>query len=216
MEVGTRFSVELTQGLSTSSAVASVATVHDVGSSFSSDDDSERLSNCMEGNPSLMENKKQKKLNIFSAWKKSCEPSDQTNAEGTKGRGLIPFPLALKIIWDTIQLLRSGEINEIDAALSILDQVRVSRRTKALLAMQCSLMASNSELGDGKLSPSSPPPLSSLPGLIGVKQLFYPVQTIDSLAFNKCNVDGHGNVSECSCFEYFFVFCEKFSHPPLL
>ncbi|KAL7444982.1 hypothetical protein ACHAXM_011003 [Skeletonema potamos] len=109
MGVGTRFSLEVMQGLSSSSSFMSAASTHEAESSCSSDY-SER-SNLMEG---CAENKKQqkKKLNIFSV------------------------PLALKIIWDTIQHLRSGEISELDAAHSILDQVRVTRRTKALLAMQ--------------------------------------------------------------------------------
>jgi len=189
MGVGTRFSLEVMQGLSSSSSFMSAASTHEAESSCSSDC-SER-SNLMEG---CAENKKQqkKKLNIFSGWKKSSEPSSPRSAQGKKGPGLIPFPLALKIIWDTIQHLRSGEISELDAAHSILDQVRVTRRTKALLAMQCSTLASKSEHGDDKISPlSSSLPL--LPGLRGVNQLFLPVQTIQSLAFHKCNVDGHGN-----------------------
>jgi len=189
MGVGTRFSLEVMQRLSASSSFVSVAAAHEAGSSFSSDD-SDR-SNLMEG---WTENKKQqkKKLSIFSGWKKSPEPSNPRSSQGKKGSGLIPFPLALKIIWDTIQLLRSGGISELDAAYNILDQVRVTRRTKALLAMQCSPLTSKSEHGDGKISPlSSSMPL--LPGLRGVNQLFQPVQTIQSLAFHKCNVDGHGN-----------------------
>ena len=184
MGVGTRFSVEVMQGLSASSS-----TTHEAGSSFSSDDS--ETSNRMEG---CAENKKQqkKKLHIFSGFRGSSEPSNPRKPEGKKALGLLPFPLALKIIWDTIQLLRSGEISELDAACNILDQVRVTRRTKALLAMQCSPLASKSEHGDDKVSPlsSSLPPL---PGLGGVNQLFLPVQTIQTLAFYKCNVDGHGN-----------------------
>jgi len=190
MGVGTRFSLDVMQILSASSSTASVAAARETASSFSSDD-SER-SNRVQG---WEENKKQpkKKLNIFSGWKKPAEPSNQQRAEGKKGSGLISFPLALKIIWETIQLLRSGEISELEAAGTILDQVRVTRRTKVLLAMQCSPLASKSENGDSKISPLSSSISSSLAGFGGVNQLFHPVQTMTTLAFHRCNVDGHGN-----------------------
>eukprot|EP00985_Skeletonema_marinoi_P007631 scaffold3373_cov168-Skeletonema_marinoi.AAC.3 len=190
MGVGTRFSLDVMQILSASASTTSVAAARETGSSFCSDD-SER-SNRVQG---WEENKKQpkKKLNIFSGWKKPAEPSNQQRAEGKKGSGLISFPLALKIIWETIQLLRSGEISELEAAGTILDQVRVTRRTKVLLAMQCSPLTSKSENGDSKISPLSSSISSSLAGFGGVNQLFHPVQTMTTLAFHRCNVDGHGN-----------------------
>eukprot|EP00574_Skeletonema_japonicum_P008464 CAMPEP_0201721954 /NCGR_PEP_ID=MMETSP0593-20130828/6463_1 /ASSEMBLY_ACC=CAM_ASM_000672 /TAXON_ID=267983 /ORGANISM="Skeletonema japonicum, Strain CCMP2506" /LENGTH=905 /DNA_ID=CAMNT_0048212835 /DNA_START=267 /DNA_END=2984 /DNA_ORIENTATION=- len=191
MGVGTRFSLEVMQILSSSSlsTASTVTALHETRASFSSDDNN---STRLEGST---ESKKQpKKLNIFSGWKKSSEPTNnQRRTQGKKGSGLIPFPLALSIIWEAIQHVRSGEISELEAAGIILDQVRVTRRTKVLLAMQCSpLAASTSENDNGQISPLSPS-LSSLPGLGGVNQLFHPVQAIQTLAFHKCNVDGHGN-----------------------
>lgn len=174
MGVGTRFSLELMQVLDASSSIASIVAAHGVN-------DSER---------SVVDNNKKeqkKKLSIFSGWKKSAEQGSP-KSEGKKGAGLLSFPLALKIIWDAIQRLRSGQITELDAACTILDQIRVSRRTKVLLAMQCPHLASKAEQSADKISPVA----SSLLGL-GVDQLFHPVQTIQTLAFHKCNVDGHGN-----------------------
>mmetsp|Transcript_10050 Transcript_10050/g.14410 ORF Transcript_10050/g.14410 Transcript_10050/m.14410 type:complete len:904 (-) Transcript_10050:148-2859(-) len=192
MGVGTRFSLEVMQILSASSvSAASVEAAHETGAtSFTSDDNNSN--NRVEG---WSESKKQpkKKLNIFSGWnKKLSEPSNQRRAKGKKGSGLIPFPLALRIIWEAIQHVRSGEISELEAAGIILDQVRVTRRTKALLAMQCSPLAPKSEHDDDNTAPL-PSSLSSLPDLGGFNQLLHPMQTIHSLAFHKCNVDGHGN-----------------------
>eukprot|EP00986_Skeletonema_menzelii_P019605 scaffold28669_cov160-Skeletonema_menzelii.AAC.2 len=190
MGLGTRFSLEVMQILSASSSVASSAAAQESSSSFSSDE-SNGSSNRVE---SWAENKKQskKKLGIFSGWKKSPEPGSQGRAEEKKGSGLISFPLALKIIWETIQLLRSGEISELEAAEIILDQVRVTRRTKVLLALQCSPLASTIENDDRKTPPLSSSQ-TSLPGVGGINQLFQRVQTIQTSAFHKCNVDGHGN-----------------------
>jgi hypothetical protein len=197
MGVGLRFSSDLMHSVSSASSSAAppvAAAQHDIGCSFSSDDSD--TSNSMGGRSSWGESKKQekKKLNIFSSWKKSSELShpNKISGEGKKGSGLLPFPLALKIIWDTIQLVRSGRISELDAAHSILDQIRVTRRTKALLAMQCSPISSKSEQGDSIVAPPLSSP-SSLLGVVGVNQLFLPIQGNNSLVFNKCNVDGHGN-----------------------
>lgn len=192
MGVGTRFSLEVMEIFSStsSSSTASVAAAHETRTSFSSDDCNSN--NSVEGWAESKKQPKKNKLNIFSGWKKSSEPSNQRRAEGKKGSGLIPFPLALRIIWEAIQHVRCGEISELEAAGIILDQVRVTRRTKVLLAMQCSPLASKSENDDDKVSPMSSS-LPSLPGLGGLNQLFHPVQTIHTLAFHKCNVDGHGN-----------------------
>ena len=175
MGVGTRFSLELMQVMDASSSVASIVAAHGVNDSERSVDDNNKK-------------EQRKKLSIFSGWKKSSEQGSPAKSEGKKGAGLLSFPLSLKIIWDAIQRLRSGQITELDAACNILDQVRVSRRTKVLLAMQCPHLASKAEQSADKISPVA----SSLLGL-GVDQLFHPVQTIQTLAFHKCNVDGHGN-----------------------
>jgi len=126
----------------------------------------------------------------------------------------VPFPTALRIIWETIQLLRSGEMTELEAAHHVLDRVSAPLETKKALARQCSNNTSSRsrsfgngyELSDRSTLNSRTSAVLALYGLtsfvrggVGVAPnnhlSFYSSQNLsrqDSFTVAH-NVDGHGN-----------------------
>lgn len=126
----------------------------------------------------------------------------------------IPFPTALRIIWETIQFVRSGEMTEVEAAHHVLDRVGAPLETKKALARQCS---NNTSLRSGSFANeyessqrstlnSRTSAVLALYGLtsfvrggVGVAPSnhlsFYSSQNLsrqDSVTITH-NVDGHGN-----------------------
>lgn len=80
------------------------------------------------------------KLPFFSGWGDKSprqKPPKDDNEEVNSGS--ITLPESLKIIWDVIKLVRTGDMSEEDAAHDILDRVGVSTRTKTALAWQLGL-----------------------------------------------------------------------------
>lgn len=147
-----------------------------------------------------------KKLNLFSGWQKGKTPGGSGGApsilkksssdECEKGPEFTSFPAALKAMWEAVKLLRSGVMNETDAAHYILDRVKVSNRAMMILALQCphipSYMKQQSDYHKAAASLSSSP-FASIPGLSAVNQLFQPNHRDMQSSFIKRNVDGHGN-----------------------
>ena len=134
-----------------------------------------------------------KKLNIFSGWhkgksilKKSSDEYDNLNTS---------FPVALKVIMDSIKLLRSGELNEMEASRYVLNRIKVSNRAMLILALQCPhLTPANIKASKDSVATSQSLPFASIPtGLSSVNQLFQSNHRDIQSLFLKRNVDGHGN-----------------------
>ena len=107
-----------------------------------------------------------------------------------------PFPVALRVMWEAANFLRSGDMTEMDAAHYILDRVKVSSRAMMVLALQCPHIASDMKQNDDKAGTEasmSSPPFALFPGLPTVNQLFQPNHRDMQSSFIKRNVDGHGN-----------------------
>ena len=133
-----------------------------------------------------------KKLNLFPGWHKGKTSGSEspflkksTLHECEKTSESTSFPVALKVMWDAVQFLRSGDMNESDAAHHILDRVKISKKAMVILALQC---------------PHLPPTMKqieekshSIPALSAVNQLFLSNHRDMQSLFIKRNVDGHGN-----------------------
>eukprot|EP00804_Cyclotella_cryptica_P027988 CCRYP_003859-RA/>CCRYP_003859-RA protein AED:0.00 eAED:0.00 QI:1205/1/1/1/1/1/2/295/606 len=123
------------------------------------------------------------KIAFFSGWgeKNSREKSledDVTDEEYKEREDSTLFPDALKIIWDVIKLVRSGDMNEGDGAQQILDQVGVPSKTKTSLASQLGLGGESEKLAARQ---------SSALYLYGLSR--YPPEQPRV----QNNTDGHGN-----------------------
>ena len=138
-----------------------------------------------------------KKLNFFPGWhngktsgsgspflKKSPLDECEKTSESTS------FPVALKVMWDAVQFLRSGDMNELDAAHHILDRVKISKKAMVILALQCPHLPPTMKQNEEKSHSS---PFTSIPALSAVNQLFQSNHRDMQSLFIKRNVDGHGN-----------------------
>eukprot|EP00584_Thalassiosira_punctigera_P002300 CAMPEP_0172538174 /NCGR_PEP_ID=MMETSP1067-20121228/9623_1 /TAXON_ID=265564 ORGANISM="Thalassiosira punctigera, Strain Tpunct2005C2" /NCGR_SAMPLE_ID=MMETSP1067 /ASSEMBLY_ACC=CAM_ASM_000444 /LENGTH=1157 /DNA_ID=CAMNT_0013323625 /DNA_START=81 /DNA_END=3554 /DNA_ORIENTATION=- len=184
-----------------------------------------------------------KKLNLFSGWHKGKAPGvggapsssssyiskksshDEQYCEMKSPSPAPPeftsFPAALKVMWDAVKFLRSGLMNEMEAAHYVLDRVKISDSTMMALASQCPHLPPLEPLGretGAATAPvatsSSPSPFASIPGLpAAVHQLFQQQPPNNTNASNnghvrdnnmqppllqgpfpkRNNVDGHGN-----------------------
>lgn len=213
MEVGARYSREwLAERSKNKDGVAAASSSFEehaesstltVGSFFDGgDDDSKKIGKM--------------KLKIFSGW----NVSKADGGSGTSGRRKslqlrrtsldVPgggdesstidrctsFPTSLKVIWEAIQLVRSGDMSEIVAAQHILDQVSASGKTKKALALQCPHLSSNvDEIGTEQTIASS---FSPFPGYESFVAAASPDQRFRSTPpvlrrYNHNNIDGHGN-----------------------
>ena len=102
------------------------------------------------------------------------------------------FPFALKVLWNATQCLRSGKMNEMDAARYIIERLHVSSKTMLALALQCPhlplAMEKNEEKACSAVAFASIPP-----GASTSNQLFRSNHRDMQSLFIKRNVDGHGN-----------------------
>ncbi|KAL7519474.1 hypothetical protein ACHAWX_004229 [Stephanocyclus meneghinianus] len=123
------------------------------------------------------------KIAFFSGWgeKNSRERSLEDDVVGEENKlraDSALFTDALKIIWDVIKLVRSGDMSEVDAARQIIDQVGVSSKTKTSLALQMGVGGESEKLAARN---------SSALYLYGLGR--YPPEQPRV----QNNIDGHGN-----------------------
>jgi len=172
-----------------------------------------------------------KKLNLFSGWHKGNKTPG--GGGGLNHHGLSPlsspkkgsssfddcenkspettsFPTVLRVMWEATKFVRSGLMNEMNAAHYILDRIKVSNRAMMILALQCPHLPPSSDAKkasggeDNYKAPTamatlsaphhpSLSPFASIPGL--VNHLFHqpPNHRDMQSSFIKRNVDGHGN-----------------------
>lgn len=185
---GAKLSAAHPFGLHPSSAVESVIGINSFGSGSviesSSGELEEKTSQRKPG---------KKKLSIFSGWHKGKTPCSGTLKESVeKEYELTAFPVALKAMWQAAQLLKLGEMDEMDAAHYVLDRVKVSNRAMMILALQCPQLPSSVAQDECK-TVSQYSPFASIPGLSAVNHLFQPSHRDMQSSFIKRNVDGHGN-----------------------
>lgn len=138
-----------------------------------------------------------KKVNIFAGLQKgkmACKSFSTTKKnllnDGEKVIETTSFPVALKVMWNAIQYLRSGEMNEVDIARYILERLKVSNKSMLTLALQCPHLPLVKRKNEDR--PNSFP-LGSIPTLSAANQLFRTNHRDMQNMFVKRNVDGHGN-----------------------
>ena len=86
------------------------------------------------------------KLPFFSGWGDKSPGHKSNKDDNDLCVDSRTFPEALRIIWNVISLVKSGDMSEEDAAQHILDQVGVSTRTKISLASQIETRSENAEV----------------------------------------------------------------------
>jgi len=216
MEMGSRFSLELFRDtvdslvspsdacgdsvkssptrflVSSPSSAAASATMSDSFDSFN-----ETVSRDTAGDRTSQSIPGKKKLNLFPGWHKgktsgsgSSISKKSPTDECEKVSELTSFPVALKVMWDAVQFLRSGEMNEMDAAHHLLDRVKIPKKAMVILALQCPHLPPAMMQNEEKSHHS---PFTSIPALSAVNRLFQSNHRDMQSLFIKRNVDGHGN-----------------------
>ncbi len=138
-----------------------------------------------------------KNLNLFQGWHKGKTSGSAVSiskksplGECDKAEVFTPFPVALKVMWDAVRLLRCSKMNEMDAAHYVLDRVKISKKAMVILALQCPYLPPTMKQNE-EMSHSSP--FTSIPALSAVNNLFQSNHRDMQSLFIKRNVDGHGN-----------------------
>jgi len=234
MSVGARFSVDLQRdGTSSAAAASSAAFAASVGgqtfpaqsfgssplfaaasaTGFDSFDNPIGVSLTSKAEETMsLKKPNKKKLNLFSGWHKGktspiLKKSSLCECEKVDVAEFTSFPVALKVMWDAVQLLSCGEMNEMDAAHYLIDRVRVSKRAMTVLALQCPHCPFNLiQIDDQEAALSSSPFASLSSAVVGAmsmgglsatgllaNQPFQPNHRDMQSSFVKRNVDGHGN-----------------------
>jgi len=155
-----------------------------------------------------------KKLNPFSGWHhKSIHhrgtPVRKLTNDGGGGSGtskmsastvgFMSFPAALRIMWDAAKLLRSGRMNEMDAAHYLLDRVRVSNRVRSALALLCPHFSPSSAKMPQQESSDGDPKFHYLHTAANNDVNNDPLFNLSSTPLSSStlsqqrNIDGHGN-----------------------
>jgi ankyrin repeat protein len=139
-----------------------------------------------------------KKVSLFAGLQKGkmpCTSFSMVKRTLLGGREKITeaksFPVTLKVLWNAIQYLRSGQMNEVDAARYILERLEVSSKSMLTLALQCPHLPLAMEKSEEKTTYSFS--LASIPGVSAANQLFRSNHRDMQSLFIKRNVDGHGN-----------------------
>lgn len=124
-----------------------------------------------------------KKLNLFSAsWNKGKTHVKRSFHDvGKNLYNTVSFPSALEIMWEAVQYLRLGEMDEMSAAHYLLDRISLSNKSMTRLTLQCPL-----------IDPAAVSPFTSIPGYAAMNHIFQPTRD-NQISCIRRNVDGHGN-----------------------
>lgn len=200
MELGSRFSLELfSETVDPTSSTAAAAAGS--GSFESCNDLCSSSNNGVKVRPPHHRKPGKKKLNPFrGGWNKGKQsngessilkkcPSDENEdvVEHTS------FPVALKVMCNAIQLLRTGDMSEIDAAHYVLDRVSISKQAKVVLALQCPHLPPTVTLTQVAGLSNSALPFATISSFSTVNDPFRSNHRDMQTLFIKRNVDGHGN-----------------------
>ena len=115
--------------------------------------------------------KKKKRKNFFSLLEKRTSPEE---GDSVGPRSSIPY--SLRTMWEAVQHMQCGDMNEMDAAHFCLDRLSIPTKTLASLALQCPHCYS------GVASPFL--------GYTATNNLFRPNR--DHQSFLRKDIDGHG------------------------
>ena len=200
MELGSRFSLELfSETVDPTSSTAAAAAGS--GSFESCNDLCSSSNNGVKVRPPHHRKPGKKKLNPFrGGWNKGKQsnggssilkkcPSEENEdvVEHTS------FPVALKVMCNAIQLLRTGDMSEIDAAHYVLDRVSISKQAKVVLALQCPHLPPTVTLTQVAGLSNSALPFATISSFSTVNDPFRSNHRDMQTLFIKRNVDGHGN-----------------------
>ena len=200
MELGSRFSLELfSETVDPTSSTAAAAAGS--GSFESCNDLCSSSNNGVKVRPPHHRKPGKKKLNPFrGGWNKGKQsnggssilkkcPSDENEdvVEHTS------FPVALKVMCNAIQLLRTGDMSEIDAAHYVLDRVSISKQAKVVLALQCPHLPPTVTVKQVAGLSNSSSPFATISSFSTVNDPFRSNHRDMQTLFIKRNVDGHGN-----------------------
>ena len=200
MELGSRFSLELfSETVDPTSSTAAAAAGS--GSFESCNDLCSSSNNGVKVRPPHHRKPGKKKLNPFrGGWNKGKQsnggssilkkcPSDENEdvVEHTS------FPVALKVMCNAMQLLRTGDMSEIDAAHYVLDRVSISKQAKVVLALQCPHLPPTVTVKQVAGLSNSSSPFATISSFSTVNDPFRSNHRDMQTLFIKRNVDGHGN-----------------------
>ena len=200
MELGSRFSLELfSETVDPTSSTAAAAAGS--GSFESCNDLCSSSNNGVKVRPPHHRKPGKKKLNPFrGGWNKGKQsnggssilkkcPSDENEdvVEHTS------FPVALKVMCNAMQLLRTGDMSEIDAAHYVLDRVSISKQAKLVLALQCPHLPPTVTVMQVAGLSNSSSPFATISSFSTVNDPFRSNHRDMQTLFIKRNVDGHGN-----------------------
>lgn len=211
MEVGTRSYMELF-GAAADAAVASASSLPSTSVAYAAGESNLKSSSAVSTaaaattglsaldaiSSSPQEKPGKKKVSLFAGLQKGkmpCKSFSMVKRISLDGREKVmeakSFPVTLKVLWNAIQYLRSGQMNEVDAARYILERLEVSSKTMLTLALQCPHLPLAMEKNEEKTTYSFS--LAAIPGVSAANQLFRSNHRDMQSLFIKRNVDGHGN-----------------------